>query len=116
MEAIKRKKFFLIPFVVIACLGLVSYAVMLLWNELMPALFSVPPITFWQAAGLFILCKILFGFGSGRGKRFGQPWARRMGSCEPMEATQRERFRTAMEERWCGFRKKAGTETDGSSD
>ena len=32
-----------------------------LWNWLMPMIFGLPTITFWQGAGLFILAKILFG-------------------------------------------------------
>lgn len=40
--------------------------VMLLWNWLMPELFGLPTISFWQAAGLLLFCKILFGgFGGG---------------------------------------------------
>ena len=40
--------------------------VMLLWNWLMPTLFGLPAISFWQAVGLLLLCKILFGgFGGG---------------------------------------------------
>ena len=39
---------------------LLGYPVMLLWNWLMPELFSLPVITFWQAIGLNLLCTILF--------------------------------------------------------
>jgi hypothetical protein len=35
--------------------------VMLLWNWLMPAIFNLPEITFWQSMGILILSKILFG-------------------------------------------------------
>lgn len=38
--------------------------VMLLWNWLMPALFGLPVIGFFQAVGLSFLCRILFGTGS----------------------------------------------------
>lgn len=42
--------------------GVLGYAVMLLWNATLPQLFLVfPTITFWQATGLLILCRILFG-------------------------------------------------------
>lgn len=41
-----------------------SILVMLLWNVLMPGLFNLHAISFWQAAGLLVLSKILFG---GRG-------------------------------------------------
>jgi len=41
--------------------------VKVLWNWLMPAVFGLPAITFWQAFGLVLLAKILFGaFGHGR--------------------------------------------------
>jgi hypothetical protein len=39
---------------------LLGYPVMLLWNWLIPELFGLSEITFWQAIGLNILCTILF--------------------------------------------------------
>jgi len=39
---------------------ILGYPVMLLWNWLMPELFGLSEITFWQAIGLNILCTILF--------------------------------------------------------
>jgi hypothetical protein len=33
---------------------------MLLWNWLMPNIFGLPEITFWQACGLQLLATILF--------------------------------------------------------
>lgn len=41
-------------------LVVLGYPVMLLWNWLMPELFGLSEITFWQAIGLNILCTILF--------------------------------------------------------
>ena len=38
-----------------------SVVVMLLWNALIPSLFAGPVLTFWQAAGLLVLCRLLFG-------------------------------------------------------
>jgi uncharacterized membrane protein len=32
-----------------------------LWNWLLPPLFGWPRVTFWQALGLLVLCRILFG-------------------------------------------------------
>jgi hypothetical protein len=43
--------------IVIVILG---YPVMLLWNWLIPEIFGLSEITFWQAIGLNILCTILF--------------------------------------------------------
>ena len=45
-----------------------SAAVMLLWNALMTQIFTLPVINYWQAAGLLILMRLLFG-GIGGGLR-----------------------------------------------
>ena len=37
--------------------------IMWLWNWLMPSLFGLRTIGFWEGLGLFLLAKILFGFG-----------------------------------------------------
>ncbi|HEY4662339.1 MAG TPA: hypothetical protein VIH07_01530 [Candidatus Humimicrobiaceae bacterium] len=42
---------------------LFGYFVMLLWNWLMPAIFGLVEITYWQAWGLVLLFHILFKFG-----------------------------------------------------
>jgi len=46
---------------------LANYLLMRLWNWLMPNLFGVGTVTYWQALGVFILAKLLFGFGGGGG-------------------------------------------------
>lgn len=40
---------------------LFGYFVMLLWNWLMPAIFDLTTITFWQAAGIVLLARLIFG-------------------------------------------------------
>jgi hypothetical protein len=40
---------------------LFGWLVQALWNWLMPGLFSLKAITYWQAFGIVILAKILFG-------------------------------------------------------
>jgi hypothetical protein len=35
--------------------------VMALWNWLLPQLLGLPAINFWQALGILLLCRILFG-------------------------------------------------------
>lgn len=42
-------------------------AVWQLWNLLVPTLFHLPPIGFWQAVGLMALCWLLFGGWRGAG-------------------------------------------------
>ncbi len=49
---------------------LFGFVLMWLWNWLMPELFGLTTLTYWQAVGLFILLKILLGgFGGGRGDK-----------------------------------------------
>lgn len=46
---------------VIALIGLIlGLPLMLLWNWLMPSIFNLPEITFWEAVGLNLLTGILF--------------------------------------------------------
>jgi len=99
-----KKKFFLIPFGIAAILALVSYVVMLLWNNLLPEILHVTTITFWQAMGIFILCKILFGFGKGGGK---PGWANRnmKERCEGMTQEDKERFKERMKDKFCNWNK-----------
>jgi hypothetical protein len=42
---------------------------MLLWNWLMPVLFHLPEIGFWQAVGLLFLCGFLFKSSSVNAKK-----------------------------------------------
>jgi len=46
----------------VVAIGLVAgLGVQLLWNWLMPQIFGLSEVTFWQAVGLFILFHILVG-------------------------------------------------------
>lgn len=65
-------------FIVLALLGVVVFSgiVMLLWNALLPTLFHFPVITFFQALGLLILSKLLFGGFRGGGPK--QHWKNKM--------------------------------------
>lgn len=46
--------------VIIVVALLLTLPVMWLWNWLMPVIFELPTITFWQALGLSVLCSFLF--------------------------------------------------------
>src|SRR6266851_3171377 len=76
--------------------------VLQLWNWLLPPLFGWRQITFWQALGILVLCRVLFGglgsHGSGRSN-----FRRRMEErCAHMTPEERDRFRQRMRERF-GF-------------
>ena len=94
-----------------------GFVTMQLWNWLMPAVFGLRVITFWQALGLLILGKILFGgFHKHGGGRHGG-WRRHMTErWERMTPEERERFRTGMRGRRCGwFRPEDAAATEPSS-
>jgi hypothetical protein len=97
-------KFALFAVLFVAAFGLV---VMSLWNWLMPALFGWKLIGFWQALGLVILSKILFGGFRGPAGR-GMYWRRRMMGrmmerWERMTPEEREKFRQGVRGRWGPF-------------
>jgi hypothetical protein len=77
-------------------LAVFTFAVMRLWNWLTPALFGWHLITFWQALGLLVLTKILFG-GLRGGPHRHWNWRQRMrGRWEQMTPEEREKFKGAM--------------------
>jgi hypothetical protein len=103
------KKVLKIAMWTVACVFFVllfGYITMILWNWLIPALFNGPVIHFWQALGLLLLSKILFGFGGrghcGKGNYRGAHWKHgyydRLAS---MSTEDRERFKAKLKEKWC---------------
>jgi hypothetical protein len=105
----KRKWIFLAPLAIVGVLLFIALGgeiVRQLWNWLMPPLFGLREITFWQALGILALCRILFGgFGSRahHGGNFRSRFRRRLD--ERLEHTtpeERERFRQGLRGR-CGF-------------
>lgn len=60
------KTFFLVLFViliVVAVIALEVWAIMALWNWLMPMLFGLKEISYWVALGLALLIDLIFGGG-----------------------------------------------------
>jgi hypothetical protein len=81
-------------FIVLAIAGVFLFGniVMLLWNALLPVLFHFPIISFWQALGLLLLAKILFGNFRGGGR--GGHWKNRMEQkWMSMTPEEKERFK-----------------------
>ena len=74
-------------------LAVLGVAVMLLWNNLVPELFHGPQLGYWQALGLLVLCRVLFGGLRGHGHWRQRRWRERWQQMTPEErARLRERF------------------------
>lgn len=102
-------RFLVIAVVIIAAL---SAVVMSLWNWLAPPLFGWSQISFVQAAGLLLLCRILFG--GLRGGYAAMHWRRRLAErWEQMSPEERERMRAGM--RGCCRRQSADASETGQT-
>jgi hypothetical protein len=98
----RRRWIFLAPLVIVLFILAGGEIVLHLWNWLLPPLFGWRMITFWQALGLLVLCRILFG-GFGRHGFYRSNFRRRMAErWEHMTPDEREKFRQGMRGR-CGF-------------
>lgn len=88
----------------IALMLLLSFAVMWIWNALMPKLFGLTVITYWQGVGLAVLGRLLLGgFGGGHSGDKGH-------KCGPVRdeirneirKEFRKEYRKEMDEHKCG--------------
>jgi len=106
----RGKKFWIrraifIPIAIVAGVFIFGSLVMFLWNSILPAVLGVSIITFWQALGILVLSKILFGgFRGGHGHHHkAHEWHGRWMQMNPEE-------REKMKEEWrgrCGSQTKA---------
>ncbi|WP_185153917.1 hypothetical protein [Dysgonomonas sp. ZJ279] len=105
MKMTKTKKFLgVLIFIAVAALGIA--VAMLLWNALIPQIIGWTTINYWQAAGLLILCRLLFGGfgkfghgGCGRHRRFFGGHGRKHSHVfEKMEGMSRQERREYMKE------------------
>ena len=92
-EYAMRRMIMFFPIVLVFA-ALVGFVVMSLWNWLMPAIFGLTKITYWQAWGLLILGRLLVGgfrMGSHRPsrRRVMEKWTR-------MSPEERAKFRRGL--------------------
>jgi hypothetical protein len=85
------------PLAALAFAALFGFAVMALWNWLLPAVAGLPEITFLQALGLLALSRILFGGLGGMGRAMGV--ARRGGDREHINPFRDEWRKMSAEDR-----------------
>ena len=94
-------------------LGLVTQ---FLWNFIMPDIFGLPVINFWQGIAMFLLAKLIFGFGGGRGKWSGyrnhqwkREWVEKYSKLSPED---RERFKQKMKDKWCSWEESSAKQAE----
>jgi hypothetical protein len=87
-----RVAIFIVLFMLFAAAA--GTVVMLLWNEVLVPAAGVRPLGIWQALGLLLLCRILFGAWS-RPRRFGpgSGATKQREAWDSMSSEQRARFR-----------------------
>ncbi len=101
MRGRRVAKVFKIVLIVLTAAAVFTLVILRLWNWLMPSLFGLHTITYWQALGLLVLSRILLGGFRGR-PHFGPPWRHRMWErWQQMSPEEREKFRDGMAGR-CG--------------
>ena len=81
-------------------LAVLPLLVMWLWNALIPCVFAVSPIGFWQAAGLYLLARVLtcplrarFDVDGSERRRHKRYWNRHQQLHEAMHGMSREERR-----------------------
>ena len=86
-------------FFFLGVVALFALAVFGLWNAILPAVLGVKAITYWQALGILVLTKILFGGFPRRGHdHFAHFMMRKR--WEKMTPEQREELRESMRHRF----------------
>ncbi len=117
-----KKKFLLFPVFALAALFLGGLVVMLLWNAILPEVTNAGTLSYWQAVGLLLLSRILFGNWRGgkpggysgkkqhwRHKAWREKWAN-------MSEQERAQFREQWRKR-CGEKRSwGGQETKRNGD
>ena len=79
--------------------------VMLLWNAILPEVANVSRINFWQALGILVLSKILFGgfrggWGGGPRHQWKEEMEKKLSGMTPEE---KEKFKQAWRNRCAGW-------------
>jgi hypothetical protein len=107
-------KFVLIAVLCVIALALFGFVVMKLWNWLTPALFGWRQVSYWQAVGVIILTRLLFGRWGGSAGRGGYRRRQIRARWQDMTPEEREKFRQGVRGCW-GRVSPPGSETGSSS-
>ena len=91
----------------VAAIAVVGYVVMLLWNNILADVTSVKIINYWQALGLLLLSKLLFGgFNKGFSKKNGK-WSSEMKEkWHNMSVEEKEKFKQEWRNKCSSWKRK----------
>ncbi len=110
VKAVKIAGLVLLGIIAVAVLAIVfGILVRLLWNALMPDIFGLPEIGYWQAVGLVVLAHIFFGadHGAHRHERSGR---KKKKKDVPAGETEKSPFMKEMEQDYVEFWREEGRE------
>jgi hypothetical protein len=85
-------------------LALAGLVFMILWNWLMPSIFGLRDVGYWESWGLLVLASLLFGRAGGHGGRFSG------------EERRKRRLRERMRQAAAGASGEPGGDAEGSSE
>lgn len=85
----------------ILAVSILGFVVMSLWNWLLPAIFGIKTISYWQAMGLFVLSQILLGGLHRRHRTHPHHQRRMLERWAQMTPEEREKFRQGIRGHFC---------------
>ena len=107
MKHNRKAKGFLIAVACVAMFFLVTAILMWLWNCILPDVIGVKIINYWQAMGILVLSKILFGGFRGGSRKFSRCKEKHINeNSEHFSDDEKEQFKQKLKERfanspWC---------------
>ena len=97
-------------FMTLIAIIIYGYVFMWLWNMLVPEIFGLTTINYWQSFGLIFMAKLLFGFNTGKHKGWHQnkewhlqkhQWKNKIEQkMEGMTEEEKQKFKESMKG-WC---------------
>jgi len=114
-----KKVLMIIGFVIlgIALCILMGFVMMWLWNWLMPMIFGLTELTYWQAVGVFVLAKLIFGgFGGGGSDDSGHRKSKRRGPGKTIKSEIKSEFSKEFDKEFDKEWEKEFKKTEASND
>lgn len=106
-----RKYWVLAPLFFLGIALVLGWAVQFLWNNIVPEVTGWKSLSYTQALGLFVLCRILFGGFRGGGPGYKRSFAAKKAHWMNMSEEERARFKANWAER-CAPKTQSGEQKE----